>query len=242
MSGPPLAIGLLDEEERIVANVLVLGVNPETTYPFAASLIRKGHRAAVALSRESALRKLLSGLVDTVMLDSSLEDATQSAIFRALQDSVEHLPRLAAPGDLDVIRTSPAARTLAARPSVTEGLMRAIAYLFGLIEGNRLGVASEIVLDAGTGELKGIATSIKGRDIQIEFLDREASAKLGALPILGPDVPATARLHFPGGGVLRVAGSVRPVLRRSGATALRFQVAPTAAETPADIAPAVAAA
>ena len=93
----------------------------------------------------------------------------------------------------------------------------------------------------GTGEVRGIATAIKSRDIQVEFLERDAGDKLSLLPLLGPDVPATARLHFPGGGILRVEGSVRPVIRRGGATALRFQVAPATADQPADVfAPAAA--
>ncbi len=223
-----------------MANVLVIGVNADTTYPFAASLIAQGHRACIALSREVALRKMLSGLIDTVLLDSTLDDATQGAIFSALQRSVDRLPRLAAPGDLAAVACAaagaalPRAATARPRPEVTEGLMRAIAFLFGLVEGNRLGVAAEIDI-SGAGEVRGIATAIKARDIQVEFLERDASAKLVALPILGPDVPATARLHFPGGGVLRVEGSVRPIMRRSGATALRFCVAPATAEQPADV-------
>ncbi|MHC5021110.1 MAG: hypothetical protein ACYTGX_13560 [Planctomycetota bacterium] len=234
-----------------MANVLVIGVNPASAYPYAAAFVARGHRTCIAISREQALRKLLSGLVDTIVLDSGLDAATESAVFRAVQNSVEGLPRLRSGGELlaelapvgaattGLQSPSPARATRRPAPDITEGLMRAIAYLFGLLEGDRLGVAAEVTIGAA-GEVRGIATAIKARDIQVEFLDRAAGAQLAELPLLGPDVPAVARLHFPGGGVLRVEGTVRPVIRRTGATALRLQVAPAAAGRPADVVSAAA--
>jgi len=49
-------------------------------------------------------------------------------------------------------------------------------------------------------------------------------------------VPATMRLHFPGGGVLRVEGTVEGGVSRRGIMSLKLTATPDQAGTPAPIA------
>ena len=220
---------------RRVANVLVLGVDPDSAYALAGRAVAAGHHAGVALSREQATRKLLSGLIDTLIVDSALAAADQAAVFRQLRRSVPSLPPIVPSGTtLPVVPRRRASVLPATRLEMTEALIRAVAYCFGLMEGRRLAVAADVDLRAdGVLRLTGLATAVQGRQVVIEYLDPDAEERLLDRCLLVPDLPGTAHLHFPGGGVLRIEGRVSVGVSRRGLVTLRLTAAPEPAAAPA---------
>lgn len=220
-----------------MANLLVLGVNPESAYPLARHAIEAGHHACVALSREQAFRKLLSGLVDTLVVDSPLGAPAQAAIFRQLRRSVPSLPPfLPSETALPVVPRRATTVLPVRRPDLTEALMRAVAYCFGLMEGRRLGVPTDVDLRAdGPIRLSGLTTALQGREAVIEYLDPDAEERLFDCTLFGPSFPATAHLHFPGGGVLRMEGTVATGVSRRGLVTLRLTAAPDSSTAPAPV-------
>lgn len=218
-----------------MANVLVLGVDPESAYGLAARAVAAGHHAGVALSREQAIRKLLSGLIDTVQVDSALGAADQASVFRQLRRSVPALPPVVPSGATWPAVPRRRATVLPARRlEMTEPLIRAVAYCFGLMEGRRLAVPADVDVRAdGVLRLTGLATAIQGRQVVIEYLDADAEERLFDRCLLGPALPATAHLHFPGGGVLRIEGLVSTGVSRRGLVTLKLAVAAEPAAAPA---------
>ena len=222
-------------------NFLVCGVAPEPTYTLAEQVLQAGHHVTVSLWRELAIRKLLTGLVDVVMLDSGLSTEAERQVFSVLGRAIPTLPVLLPRGIPlpEAGRPAPPRRRVAPKLPLTEPLLRAVSYLYGVAEGRRLAIPAEVDL-TGTGgpRLRGLATDMARREILVEFLPPAACRALAEAPAVAAPRRAVGRLRFPGGGTLRVEGVVRAVPEHEAVpTGIRLRLAPAAVERQTQVLP-----
>ncbi|MCI0341426.1 MAG: hypothetical protein L0216_09820 [Planctomycetales bacterium] len=203
-----------------MANALVLGVREPRVYALASGLLAAGHRATVALSREVALRKVLPGIVDLLVVDSPLGPGDERAAFAAISRAVPTLPTLLPRSLEPPPAAGPAPSRLARRTRLplNEPLLRAIAYLFGLAEGRRHAFAADLEIPGGPGATpaswRGLATDVRDGKILVEFL-RRADRGRGDVP--ADATAGRARLRMPGGGTLTIEGRLAGIRPWEGA-------------------------
>ncbi|MCI0341424.1 MAG: hypothetical protein L0216_09805 [Planctomycetales bacterium] len=218
-----------------MASVLLIGARRESALELFDRILAAGHRASFATSRREALGSICAGSVDAIALDAPLHPEEEAAAFATLMRALPELPTLF-PRDLvpPVAGTAPEGRAREPIPA-SEGLSRAVSYLFGLAEGRRIAVSADLEpLVPRPPRMRALATEARNRTILFEWIERADSGPRtsAALRILGRSEPilARARLRFPGRGTLTVRGVTRVVSRFEGAPAsLLLTYAPSGA-------------
>ncbi len=218
-----------------MASVLLVGTRRESALELFDRILASGHRTSFATSRREALGRICDGSVDAIALDAPLHLEEEAAAFATLMRALPELPTLLPRDLIPPVAGTDADREPRGRIPATEGLSRAVSYLFGLAEGGRIAVTADLEpLVPRPPRMRALATEARNRTILFEYLERADSGPRtsAALRVLGRPEPilARARLRFPGRGTLTVRGVTRVVRRFDGAPAsLLLTYAPTGA-------------